>query len=97
MHWFIAAFGGLTANDVGLPTATTSLVGGITSAIKLLMTLLGGLAVIFIIAGAIQMVLSTGDPGRIKRSRDTILYAVISLIVAISAYAIVTFIATSIH
>ncbi|HEX7259506.1 MAG TPA: hypothetical protein VF272_01080 [Candidatus Saccharimonadia bacterium] len=61
-----------------------------------LMTVAGAIAVIIIITAGIRYITSTGDAARVKASKDTLMYAVIGLIVVILAYAIVRFIATSI-
>ena len=53
---------------------------------------LGIVSVIFIIVGGIGYATSQGDSGKTKKARDTILYSVIGLIVALLAFAIVTFI-----
>ena len=60
--------------------------------INLLLLVLGMIAVIAIIIGGIRYTTSNGDPGQIKSAKDTILYAVIGLVVAIMAYAIVGFV-----
>ncbi len=54
--------------------------------------IMGGVAVIMIIIGGILYVLSNGDPGKAKTAKNTILYAVIGLVVAMSASAIVVYI-----
>jgi multisubunit Na+/H+ antiporter MnhB subunit len=54
--------------------------------------ILGAIAVIMIIIGGIRYVTSGGDPQQTKAAKDTVLYAVIGLIVALLAYAIVRFI-----
>ena len=50
------------------------------------------LAVIVIIIGGINYTMSQGDPGKTKKAKDTILYGVIGLIVALAAFAIVHFV-----
>ena len=60
--------------------------------INLLLLVLGMIAVIAIIIGGVRYTTSNGDPGQIKSAKDTILYAVIGLVVAIMAYAIVGFV-----
>lgn len=52
----------------------------------------GILAVIMIIYGAFRYVTSNGDASKIKSAKDTILYAVIGLVIVIAAYAIVNFV-----
>lgn len=63
--------------------------------IGIIFLLLGIIAVIMIIVGGIRYVTSNGDASQIKAAKDTILYAVIGLIVALLAYAIVNFIIAS--
>ncbi len=60
--------------------------------IKVLLGLVGTVAVLFIIIGGIQYVTSAGNPDSVGRAKNTILYAVIGVIVAIIAYAAVNFI-----
>ena len=60
--------------------------------IQAIIGVIGVVAVIFIIVGAVNYTMSQGDPGKVKKARDTILYAVIGLIVALLSFAIVTFI-----
>ena len=60
--------------------------------VSTLLFVVGVVAVVVIIIGGILYVTSTGDPGKTKRAKDTILYAVIGLVVAILAYAIVNFV-----
>ncbi|MDO8335757.1 MAG: pilin, partial [Candidatus Saccharibacteria bacterium] len=67
-----------------------------TNIITTMLYILGILAVIMIIFGGIRYVLSAGDASKIKTAKDTIMYSVIGLIVAVLAYAIVNFVVTRI-
>lgn len=60
--------------------------------ISILMFILGAIAVVMIIIGGIRYTTSNGDSASIKSAKDTILYSVIGLIVAILSYAIVNFV-----
>lgn len=53
---------------------------------------LGFVAVAMIIIGGVQYTSSQGDSGKVKKAKDTILYGIIGLVVAILAYAIVHFV-----
>ncbi len=64
----------------------------IQTVVNVLLFVLGAIAVIVIIIGGIRYTTSNGDAGAIKGAKDTILYAVVGLIVAILAYAIVSFV-----
>lgn len=65
---------------------------GIKTIVNMMLFLLGVIAVIMIIIGGFRYATSNGDPGTTKAAKDTILYAVIGLVVAILAYAIVNFV-----
>lgn len=49
-------------------------------------------AVIFIIVGGINYMTSAGDAGKIQKAKNTILYAIIGLIICVLAFAIVNFV-----
>ena len=58
--------------------------------------LVGLVAVIVIIMGGITFITSTGDPAKIKKAKDTILYGVIGLIVTMLTWVIVSFITSNV-
>ena len=60
--------------------------------INAILMILGIIAVIMIIIGGIRYTTSNGDSSAIKSAKDTIMYAVIGLVVAILAFAIVNFV-----
>jgi hypothetical protein len=64
--------------------------------VNTLLIVLGMIAVIMIVIGGIRYTTSNGDASQIKGAKDTILYAVIGLIVAIMSYAIVQFVLASV-
>ena len=66
----------------------------ITTVINVLLFIISAVAVIMIIMGGIRYVLSNGEASQIAAAKNTILYAVIGLIVALLAYAIVNFVVT---
>ncbi len=59
---------------------------------NVLLFIIGAIAVIMIIIGAIKYTVSNGDSAQITSAKNTILYAVIGLVVALLAYAIVKFV-----
>lgn len=52
----------------------------------------GLVAVVFVIIGGISYMTSTGDPGKTKKAKDTILYALIGMVVCVLAFAIVNWV-----
>ena len=68
----------------------------IGNVIKILLSFVGLLSVIFIVVGGIFYILSTGEPARIQKAKSIITNAIIGLIVALVSYAAVTFISGAI-
>lgn len=79
---------GVGGNDAN----TEDLQDNIKTIVNILLFILGAIAVIMIIVGGIRYTTSNGEASSIKAAKDTILYSVIGLIVAILAYAIVNFV-----
>jgi hypothetical protein len=72
-------------------------IGGIFAGIaNALIFLIGAIAVIMIIIGGLRYVTANGDSKATASAKDTILYSVIGLIVAIAAFAIVNFVVVNI-
>jgi hypothetical protein len=57
-----------------------------------LIFLVGAISVIMLILGGLRYVISNGDQKNVTAAKDTILYAVIGLVVALASYAIVNFV-----
>ena len=68
----------------------------INIAINVVLGVLGLLAVIVIIYGGFMYTTSAGDATKIKKAKDTIMYGVVGLVIALLAYAIVNFVVSSI-
>lgn len=68
--------------------------GTIKNVINILLFIIGAAAVIMIIIGGIRYVVSGGDQGAVTGAKNTILYAVVGLVIAIMAYSIVNFVVT---
>ena len=69
--------------------------GFVTDIINVFLFLIGALSVVMIIYGGIRYVTSAGDSGRVTSAKNTIMYAVVGLVVAILAFAIVNFVVGS--
>jgi hypothetical protein len=67
----------------------------VTKIVNVLLIVLGVIAVIMIIIGGIRYTTSNGDSSQIKSAKDTVLYAVVGLVIAIMAYAIVNFVVSA--
>ncbi|MFV0484982.1 MAG: pilin [Candidatus Saccharimonadales bacterium] len=64
--------------------------------INMIIFAIGLIAVVMVILGGIQYSTSQGDSGKVKKAKDTIMYGIIGLVVAILAFAIVNFVLSSI-
>ncbi len=62
---------------------------------NVLLFIIGAIAVIMIVIGGIRYVVSGGDSSQITAAKNTILYAIVGIIVAILAYAVVNFVLQS--
>lgn len=67
----------------------------IKTAINIALYAIGALSVLVIIFSGVQYVTSAGDADAVKKAKNTLLYAVVGLVVALLAYAIVNFVLTS--
>lgn len=68
---------------------TGGLFEGITNT---LIFIVGAISVVMLIIGGIRFVVSAGDANAVTAARNTILYAVVGIIVAILAFAVVNFV-----
>lgn len=66
--------------------------GIITTVAQILVMLVGIIAVIMIIVSGFKYIVSAGDANAAKSAKDTLLYAVIGLVVAVFAQVIVSFV-----
>ena len=69
---------------------------GIFSTItNVLLFVIGAISVIMIIIGGLRYVVSGGDSSNVTAAKNTILYAIVGLLVALFAYAMINFVLTS--
>ncbi|HXH04804.1 MAG TPA: hypothetical protein VNI82_00035 [Candidatus Nitrosotenuis sp.] len=59
---------------------------------NILLFIVGAIAVIMLIIGGIRYVVSGGDQSAVTAAKNTILYAIVGIVVAILAYAAVQFV-----
>lgn len=74
------------------PDQNASLPEIVQSILNWIFGVIGIIAVIMVILGGFKLMTSTGDPGRVKKGKDTILYGIIGLVIALLAFAIVNFV-----
>ena len=66
--------------------------GIIKTIVEVLLMAVGAISIIMIVIGGIMFALSSGDAQKAAKARNTVLYAVVGLIVSIFASAIVNFV-----
>lgn len=79
-------------DDKGKPFTDVSVATSIQNAINILLYFAGIIAVIYVVIGGFRYVVSNGDSGAITKAKNTVIYALIGLAVAVMAYAIVNFV-----
>ena len=86
----------------GINAATTSEMQGksvnstVGSIVNILLWVVGILSVTMIVWSGFKYITSAGDTSKLASAKSTLIYAVVGLIIAILAYAIVTFVRTQV-
>lgn len=83
----VTGSGGSGAKNQGSQVAVV-----IRVVVNILLFLIGAFAVIMIVIAGFRYVASNGDANTVSSAKNTILYAVIGLVVAFLAYALVNFV-----
>lgn len=82
------------ATDSDVPTTLTGEGGVFTTVVNVLLFVIGAVSVIMLIIGGIRYTVSGGDSNAVTGAKNTILYAIVGLLVAFFAFAIVNWIIT---
>lgn len=84
--------GANAAKGDSTPTDLTGDGGIFTKIVNVLLFIVGAIAVIMLIIGGIRYVVSGGDSGNVTAAKNTILYAIVGIVIAVLAYAIVNWV-----
>lgn len=88
-----AALPQCNGNDAAICETDQSLLGGILKdVINVMLYMAGAIAVIMVVVGGIRYITSDGDPGAAGKAKNTIIYALVGLVVAVMSYSIVNFV-----
>ena len=79
----------LFGNEPGCDQGQTPIFRLITN---VLLFIIGAVSVIMLIIGGIRYTVSAGDSSAVQGAKNTILYAIVGIVVAILAYAVVNFV-----
>lgn len=79
----------------GMPTQLVGVDGSFSNVINTILYVAGIVAVAMLIIGGIRFMISRGDKDKVQKAKNTIIYAIIGLILVIFSYAIVNFIVSA--
>ena len=74
------------------PTNLTGEGGVFTTIVNVLLFIIGAVSVVMLIYGGIRYTTSGGNANNVTAAKNTIMYAIIGLVIAIFAFAIVNFV-----
>lgn len=69
--------------------------GIFTTITNVLLFVVGAISVIMVIIGGLRYIISGGNTANVATAKNTVLYAIIGIVVALFAYAIVNFVLSS--
>ncbi|MBQ6127287.1 hypothetical protein IJI69_01175 [Candidatus Saccharibacteria bacterium] len=75
---------------------STDLMKVLQTIINVALGVIGFVAVVMIIMGGIQYTTSSGDAAKVTKAKNTILYGIVGLVIALLAFAIVNFVLTQV-
>lgn len=73
-------------------TSDTCANGIFTTIVNILLFIIGAISVIMLVIGGIRYTVSAGDSSAVTGAKNTILYAIVGLVIAFLAYAIVNWV-----
>ena len=88
---------GATAAAGDLANNKISVTGIFSTVANVLIFLVGAISVIVLIIGGLRYVVSGGNPAQVQGAKNTILYAIVGIVVALAAFAIVSFVLAQFH
>ncbi|HEY8992704.1 MAG TPA: pilin [Candidatus Microsaccharimonas sp.] len=80
------------AQGAGTPSTLFGPSSIFTTIVNVLLFVIGAISVIMLIIGGIRYTISAGDSGNVTAAKNTILYAIVGLVIAFLAFAIVNWV-----
>ena len=84
--------GASSARGVDQATSLFGATGIFTTLSNVMLFLVGAISVLMVVIGGLRYVISGGNSTNITTAKNTILYAVIGLVISILAYALINFV-----
>lgn len=88
--------GANAARTEGMPTELIGDNGVFSRLTNTILLIVGLISVIMLVYGGLRYILSGGDSKKVTDAKNTILYAIIGLIISLLAFAIVNFVLNSV-
>ena len=88
--------GAQAARADGMPADLVGADGVITRVTNIVLLAVGFVSVIMLLYGGFRYIISGGDSKKVTDAKNTVLYAIIGLVISLLAYAIVNFVLTTI-
>lgn len=99
LHTFHAITTKLAATTDSIPQINTSPLPNATADSTTLSTIMtivfeivGAMTLLMVVVGGLRYIIASGDPAKMAQAKKTIIYALVGLVVTMSAYAIVRFV-----
>lgn len=80
----------LNSTDINVPKGTPDSV--LSTILKIVFAVASAVSLLIITISGLRLVLSIGNPEALNKTRNTIIYAALGLIVCLSGFTIVTFV-----
>lgn len=84
------------ARAEGMPAELVGADGVFTKFTSIALYVIGAISVIMLLWGGLRYIMSGGDSKKVTDAKNTVLYAIIGLIIAVLSYAIIHFVLTAI-
>lgn len=84
--------GASSARGIDQATSLFGTTGIFTTISNVMLFLVGAISVIMIVVGGLRYVISGGNTTNVGAAKNTILYAIVGLIISLLAYAIINFV-----
>ena len=81
----------LNDNSIDLPKVTADSTS-LENMLAIVFGITGAIAFLIVVIAGFQFVISSGDPQKVSKARQTILYAVVGIVVSATAFTIVKFV-----
>ena len=76
----------------GMPGGTESIATLFSTVTSILLFVVGALAVIMVVVGGLRYVISGGNASAVSAAKNTVLYAIVGVVIAFLAYALINFV-----